>query len=117
MKAGRILKLLALSLACAAVPAGAASGQTAKPSKEQAETALLRFKVLYSAMLSPKVAAPIKQALFACIYQHSMGEISARMDQVLAANPKAKVDPSSPDQQLGLMAAICGYKSPKASPK
>jgi len=111
------LKVIALALTCAAVPAGAAFGQTAKPSKEQADRALLRFKVLYSAMLSDKVAAPMKQALFGCIYQHSIGEISARMDQVLAASPQAKFDPASPDQQLGLMAATCGYKAPQSPAK
>lgn len=72
---------------------------------------------MYSAMLSPKVPGPIKNALFGCIYQHSMGEISARMDQTLAANPKAKVDPANPDQQLGLMAAVCGYKPAQAPAK
>ncbi len=98
------------------VPAGAATAQAATPTKAQLETALLRFKVMYSAMIAKNVPAPIKQALFNCIYQHSMGEISARMEQTLAANPKAKVDPANADQQLALMAAICGYKAPPPPP-
>lgn len=117
MAAARAYRLIALSLACAAFPVAAANGQASKPSKAQVQTAALRFKVMYSALLSPKVAAPIKDVLFGCIYEHSMAEISGKMDQAAAANPKLKLDAASPDQQLGLMAAVCGYKSPKAPAK
>lgn len=84
------------------------------PSKAQMETAALRFKVMYSALAAPKIEAPVKNALFGCIYQHSMSEISAKMDQAIAANPKVKIDKTNPDQLLGVMAAVCGYKPANA---
>lgn len=112
-----VMKLLLaglISAGCAGT-AGAAPATPAAstPTKEQLQTAAFRFKVMYSAMATDKVPAPLKEALFACVYGHPMAEISNKMDQVIASNPKAKFDASSPDQQLALMAAVCGYKQPQ----
>lgn len=112
-KVKKLLLAGLMSVSCAGMASAAPSASA--PTKEQLQTAALRFKVMYSAMATDKVPAPLKEALFACVYSHSVAEISNKMDQVIASNPKAKFDASSPDQQLALMAAVCGYKQPESA--
>jgi len=115
MKMHRYTPAALCLLAMISAPVQAQAAPT-PPNKAQLEAAALRFKVMYSALAAPKIEAPVKNALFGCIYQHSMSEISAKMDQAIAANPKVKIDKSNPEQILGVMAAVCGFKPQNAAP-
>jgi hypothetical protein len=83
------------------------------PAKADIERATFNFQVLMSALHSDKVEAPIKSALFACIYENSMGKISQAVDGVITANP-GKIDKTNPTQVLGVMSGVCGYRPPAA---
>lgn len=95
----------------AAKPATPAA-PAAQPTKEQLEDAAYEMRVLISAMNSDKVEAPIKDALFECLYQNNFAKISDAISKVIAQNPD-KVAKRNPDQILGVMAGVCGYR-PKA---
>jgi len=88
----------------------------AAPSKAKVEAAVFRLRVIVSAFQSDKVAAPIKDALFGCMYENSMQKISDAVDKVIAANP-GKIKPNDPTQMLGVIAGTCGYKPPPAAAK
>jgi hypothetical protein len=83
-----------------------------QPTKEQIEDAAFEMRVLIGAMNSDKVDAPIKDALFECLYQNNFAKISDAISKVIAQNPD-KVAKRNPDQILGVMAGVCGYR-PKA---
>lgn len=101
-----------LALVCA--PAGgAAFAQTAaKPSKTEIQSAGRDLDVLAAALESDKVPAPVKNALFLCLYQNTLAKVSATTSKVLAAN---KLDRTDPSKLLGVMAGVCGYR-PGAAP-
>ncbi len=71
------------------------------------------MRVLISAMGSEKVEAPVKDALFQCLYQNDFAKISDAVAKVIAQNPN-KIAKRDPDQILGVLAGICGYR-PKAA--
>jgi len=81
----------------------------AQPSKEQVEEAAFQMRVLVGAMNSDKIEAPIKDALFECLYQNNFAKISEAISKVIAQNPD-KIAKRSPDQVLGVMAGVCGYR-------
>jgi hypothetical protein len=95
----------------AAKPAAPAA-PTAQPTKDQLDDAAFEMRVLVSAMNSDKVEAPVKDALFECLYQNNFAKISEAISKVIAQNPN-KVAKRNPDQILGVMAGVCGYR-PKA---
>jgi hypothetical protein len=94
--------------ASAAKPAAPAA-PGAQPTKEQVEDAAFEMRVLIGAMSSDKVEAPIKDALFECLYQNNFAKISDAISKVIAQNPD-KVGKRNPDQILGVMAGVCGYR-------
>ena len=96
----------------AAPPASAA--KTPVPTKEQLEDAAFEMRVLISAMGSDKVEAPVKDALFQCLYQNNFGKISDAVAKVIAQNPN-KIAKRDPDQILGVLAGICGYRPKEAA--
>ncbi|MBO9671049.1 MAG: hypothetical protein J7485_11065 [Sphingobium sp.] len=80
-----------------------------QPTKEQIDDAAFQMRVLVGAMNSDKVEAPVKDALFQCLYQNSFSKISEGIAKVIAANP-GKINKREPEQVLGVMAGICGYR-------
>jgi len=80
-----------------------------QPTKEQIEDAAFQMRVLVGAMNSDKVEAPVKDALFECLYQNSFSKISDGIAKVIAQNPD-KIAKRDPAQVLGVMAGICGYR-------
>ena len=80
-----------------------------QPTKEQIEDAAYQMRVLVAGMNSDKVDAPIKDALFECLYQNSFAKISDGIGKVIAGNP-GKINKRDPEQVLGVMAGICGYR-------
>ena len=111
-----LLAAVALSALFLSVPAerAVAAAPSAKPTKAQLEAAAVRLRVLLSAMESKNVEAGAKDALFGCVYEHSLAEISGAMDKAIAANTKVKVDQSDPSQLLAVMVGVCGYKPVKS---
>ncbi|HEY1124961.1 MAG TPA: hypothetical protein VGE65_04960 [Sphingobium sp.] len=80
-----------------------------QPTKEQIEEAAFQMRVLVAGMNSDKVEAPVKDALFECLYQNSFSKISDGIGKVIAGNP-GKINKRDPEQVLGVMAGICGYR-------
>lgn len=80
-----------------------------QPTKEQIEEAAFQMRVLVAGMNSDKVEAPVKDALFECLYQNSFSKISDGIAKVIAGNP-GKINKRDPEQVLGVMAGICGYR-------
>ena len=93
----------------ARAPAPSASVSPTQPTKEQIEDAAYQMRVLVAGMNSDKVDAPIKDALFECLYQNSFSKISDGIAKVIAGNP-GKINKRDPEQVLGVMAGICGYR-------
>ncbi|WP_443970893.1 hypothetical protein [Sphingobium sp. CR28] len=117
--AGRSLSLVAgMMVALAGVPVMAqapkAPAARPRPSKPQLESAAASLKIILSALQSDKVEAPIKDALFGCMYENNLAKISEATDKVIAAN-SGKVDRKNPNQMLGVIAGVCGYR-PKTAP-
>lgn len=104
--------VLALAALCGAAPvlaqAPAPDANVPAPSKEQLEQAAFELRVMVSALQSDKVDAPIKDALFRCIYTNNFAKISDAMGKVIADNA-GKVDKRNPDQLLFIMSRVCGF--------
>lgn len=98
----------------AGAPAAPAAPKGPAPSKEQIEDAAYELRVLISAMGSDKVEAPVKDALFECLYQNNFAKISEAVGKVVAQNPD-KIAKRNPDQILGVMAGVCGYRPKPAA--
>ncbi len=108
----RIAVAGAVALALGTAPV-AAQAQDATPleslSQEQKDHGVETFKLLASAMQSDKVPESVKSVLMACMYENSVGKISETVDKVIAANP-GKIDRAKPEQMVGVIAQVCGYK-------
>lgn len=85
----------------------AAAQSAAKPSKAEIADAGRDLNVIAAALTSDKVPVPVKNALFQCLYQNTLGKISGTASKVLAAN---KLDRSSADKALAVLAGVCGYR-------
>ena len=114
---GRSLSLafaVAIAVAGTSVAAQAprAPAAKARPSKAQLESAAANLKIMLSAFQSDKVEPAIKDALFGCLYENDLAQVTAATDKVMATNP-GKIDRKNPNQMLGVIAGVCGYR-PKA---
>lgn len=111
---------LALGLAIAVMPAAApiqAMAQTqAAPTKAQLDSAAYVLRVVTSALQSNEVEAPVKSALFDCLYSNSVSKVSEATDKVIVANA-GKVDRKDPSQMLAVIAGVCGYRPAAAAAK
>lgn len=106
----------ALAVTPAKAPAKAPAQAAAPASKAEAENAMLYLKVLISGLQSDKVEEPVKSSLVGCLYNNSLGKITDSMDKVIAENP-GKIHRDNPNELLGVMARICGYRpEPGAGP-
>lgn len=94
--------------------APAKTAAAAGPSKAEVENASRTLGVLMGAMQSEKVPAPVKQALFGCLYQAPLGAISARVTAVLAQN-KEKLNAGDASDRLSAIAVACGVRDGEAS--
>jgi hypothetical protein len=91
-------------------PVFAQADAAARPlTEEQQDHAIETFRLLASALQSDKVSNEIKSVLMGCIYSNPLGNISEAVDKVIAAN-SGKIDRSKPDEVLGIMAGVCGYR-------
>ncbi len=118
MRFGRSTAVAAI-LAIGALPAALPSQTVNKPSKAQIDNAAYVLQVISSALESKEVEAPVKTALFECLYSNSVSQISGAVDKVIAANP-GKVDRKDASQMLAVIAGACGYRpaaAPKSAPK
>lgn len=110
---------LALGLAIAVMPAAvsAQSMAQAAPTKAQLDSAAYVLRVVTSALQSSEVEAPVKSALFDCLYSNAVSKVSEATDKVIAANA-GKVDRKDPSQMLAVIAGVCGYRptAPAAKP-
>ncbi|MBO9582337.1 MAG: hypothetical protein J7498_15725 [Sphingobium sp.] len=116
MRAGSPLLLAAATLLAASnAPVSAQTtapkpaAPATQPTKEQIDDAAFQMRVLVGAMNSDKVEAPVKDALFECLYQNSFSKISEGIAKVIAQNPD-KIAKRDPTQVLTVMAGICGYR-------
>lgn len=120
---GRPRALLALGLAAtllsAPVHAQAPARSSAAPPKAKLDGAAFHLQVLMSALQSKQVDQPIKNVLFACLYENAFQKISDATDKVIAGN---KLDPKDANKVLTVMAGVCGLRpggsaEPKATPQ
>lgn len=124
MGARRFARLCALGAVAALALAPAMAQTPAKPAdvspaeRAKVERAAFNFKLLLSAMQSDKIPVPVKDALFGCIYTNSLSKVTEAMDKLIAAN-SARINRTNPDQMIGVMAGVCGYRPqpPAATPK
>lgn len=93
--------------------AAAAAKQPAPPSRVEVENASKTLAAMMSGLQSDKVPEPVKSAIFACIYQAPLAEISLRTTALLEQN-KAKLDASNPSDRLSAAAAVCGVRDAPA---
>lgn len=100
----RVATLLA---AGAIALSGTASAQSATADKAKLEAAALHMRVLLSALQSKDLDNPIKNALFICLYENPLGQISEATSKVLAGN---KLDSKDPNKILTVMAGVCGMR-------
>lgn len=107
--------ILAIAVMSAAAPVRAVA-QTA-PTKAQLDSAAHVLRIVTSALQSNEVEAPVKSALFDCLYSNSVAKVSEATDKVIAANV-GKVDRKDPSQMLAVIAGVCGYRpaAPTAKP-
>jgi hypothetical protein len=118
IRVGARLIGLAAALAAASASEAAAPSAAAPPNQASLDAAAFRLKVLFSALQSKEVDAPIKNVLFVCLYENAFEKISDETGKVLAAN---KLDPRDPNKVLTVMAGVCGLRPgssppPKAGP-
>jgi hypothetical protein len=109
---------LAAILAIGFMPAAlhAQATQQAAPTKAQLDSAAHVLRIVTSALQSSEVEAPVKSALFDCLYSNSVSKVSEATDKVIAANP-GKVDRKDVSQMLAVIAGVCGYRPPAPAPK
>ena len=93
----------------------AASPASASASQTQVQHAELYLKVLIGGLQSEKVPQEVKGTLVGCIYNHSLGELTANLDKLISENAD-KIHRDKPNELLEGMAALCGYK-PSAGAK
>lgn len=114
----RPVLLLACALAgLALAPASAlaqAQAAPAAPSKAEIDRAANNLRVFVSALQSEQIPEVVKSALFACIYTNPFSRISEGTDKALA---EQKVDKADPNNIVGAMAAVCGYRPSQAPAK
>lgn len=96
-------------------PAFAQTTANAPISQAAQEHAVQNFAILASAMQSDKVPEDVKAALMGCIYSNKLETIGTAIDKLMAANP-GKVDRAKPDDLLGAMVTVCGYKPSATAP-
>jgi len=99
------------SIALMAAPAMAAD-TPAKPTQAQLKSAEQTLSYIISAIKSKDVPVEMKNGLFGCLYENPLRKISSARDEVLAKN-KGKIDPANANQQLILIAEICGAPVPQ----
>jgi hypothetical protein len=108
---------MVLALALSPAPLASQVAKAPQPDRATLERAAFNFKLLVSAMQSDKIPAPVKDALFGCIYNNSLGKVSQAMDKVIAEN-KGKIVRTNPDQMIAVMAGVCGFRpQAPAAPK
>lgn len=98
---------------------GAAIGQAKAPpppSKAMLEAAAVNLRVIAAALQSKDVEAPVKDALFGCLYRNNLAKITESTEKVIANNP-GKIDRKNPSQMLMVVAGVCGYRPAGAAPK
>ncbi|MEJ7935214.1 hypothetical protein WG907_13235 [Sphingobium sp. AN558] len=109
--AGGLALLLAPTAQPVTAPASAAP-VLATPTKADLDAAAFKLRVIISALQSPSVETPLKNILFACLYENAMGQINAEADKVIVAN---KLDRTSTSDVLTVVAGVCGYRPPAAA--
>ena len=116
MRFGRSTAAAAL-LAIGFIPAALLAQTVNKPSKAQLDNAAYVLRVVSSALQSDVVEAPVKTALFECLYVNPLSKISEATEKVLARNA-GKVNRKDPSQMLAVIAGTCGYRptAPAAQP-
>ena len=92
-------------------PAAPAASPVQTATQDQKDHAVQTFQLLAAAMASDKIPNDVKSVLMSCMYDNSIGNISATVDSALTANP-GKVDRTKPDEMVGVIAAVCGYRPP-----
>jgi hypothetical protein len=111
---------IAIGLALSSAPLASQVAKAPPADRASVERAAFNFKLLTSAMQSDKIPGPVKDRLFGCIYNNSLGKISEAMDKVIAEN-KGKIVRTNPDQMIAVMAGVCGFRpqapAPAAAPK
>ena len=104
-----IAALFGASLALAGAPALAETATPpAKAADPQVEHAVLYLKVLISGLQSDKVEEKVKSELVGCLYNNSLGKITASMDQLIADNPD-KIHRDNANEVLSGLVALCGH--------
>ena len=109
-----LISLIALAaLSAPAAAQEATPAQPAQPTKAEVEAATATFSLIASALNSEQVPGPVKSALFGCMYQAPLGEISKALT---AATEQADIAADDHNKRLVALAAICGARDPSQTP-
>ncbi|MEM8826201.1 MAG: hypothetical protein AAF205_07600 [Pseudomonadota bacterium] len=100
---------LALMTGLLAGSASAQPAQPAQPSEAEVTAATRTFGMISSALRSETVPGGLKNALFACIYEKPLSEISARLT---AEREKANIPVDDVNRQVALLGLLCGFTPP-----
>jgi len=109
------IKSLLIAMAGLATAAHAAPAPTppAKPGPAELKAAQFHLSVIMSALQSPDIPNTMKGGLFGCLYEHPLGDISARVSKAFAANTQLKSD--DPSTAVMVIAKVCGAPIPEPS--
>jgi len=97
---------LIIALAALASAANAAPTAPAQPSQAVIKAAQFHLSIIMSALKATEIPNEMKAGLFGCLYEHPLGDISARVTKVFAENKQAKSD--DPNTALMVIARVCG---------
>jgi len=95
-----------ITLAALASAANAAPAAPARPSEAVIKAAQFHLSIIMSALKATEIPNTMKAGLFGCLYEHPLGDISARVTKVFAENKQAKSD--DPNTALMVIARVCG---------
>lgn len=107
------LAIVLMALASVAHAAPNPPVRPAQPSEAEVRAAQFHLSLIASALNSTEIPNETKGGLFGCLYEHPLGDISARVTKALAANKQLKSD--DPNTALLVIVKICGAPVPEAA--
>jgi hypothetical protein len=107
----RTVLLAAAAALTAATPAIAQDAASKPPTEQEMEVASETLSLLVSGLNSKEVPQETKNGLFGCLYENSLGEISAAATKAFAENKD--LDANDPTLRLIVLAKVCGAPVPQ----
>ncbi|MGB7404679.1 MAG: hypothetical protein WA906_03240 [Pacificimonas sp.] len=90
--------------------AGFAQTAVSLPSEKEGQQAFRTLSVIVSAIQSDEVPERVKNAVFACLYEKPLKEVTSLLYENLE---KVNVDPTDNTKVLVILATMCGAPPPQ----